>query len=325
MSGRPRPAAATLALALNLALPLGAAAIVPPATAADPAPATTIARIGGREVPLADVQAYVQALPAETRQQLAADPPALSRVVRAYVARSLLLDEAKAAGWEKRPEVAAALARARDEALLASYLRARTEPPAEFPTEAEVAAAYEANKARLLVPRQYRLAQIIVPVPAGADKAAEEKARKRLDDILARLKQKDADFDALARQVAADDGTPGRGGDLGWIGEPMLAASIQAAVAGLEKGGVSPPVRLADGWHVLKLLDTRPAAVPPLADVRTSLVAALRAQRQADAEQAYLARLIEKNPPAVNELALPQVLQPPLQPTQQPSPPARTN
>lgn len=301
------PALIAAALAASLACAWSATPSL--AIAAEPAASAPIARIGGREVPLADVQAYVQALPAETRQQLAADPPALNRVVRAYVARGLLLDEAKAAGWEKRPEVVAALARARDEALLASYLRAKTEPPREFPSDAEIALAYEANKARLLVPRQYQLAQIVVAVPAGADKAAEEKAQQRIDAIAQRLRAKDADFAAIARD-SSDEKAAERGGALGWIGEPMLAPAIQAAVAGLEKGGITAPVRLADGWHLVKLLDTRPATVPPLADVRAGLVASLRAQRQAEAEQAYLARLIDKNPPAVNELALPQVLQP---------------
>ena len=89
-----------------------------------------------------------------------------------------------------------------------------------------------------------------------------------------------------------------------------MVPGIRATVAGLAKDQVSDPVRLDDGWHVLKLLDVKPAATRTLAEVRDALAARLRADRAQGVRREYLSRLLEKNPPAVNELALAKALPP---------------
>ncbi len=175
------------------------------------------------------------------------------------------------------------------------------------PTEADLQAAYEANKSAFLLPRQYRLAQIFIAAAKG-DKAAEDKAKARLDDAGKRLKAKGADFAALAQELSDDKDSGAKGGEIGWLAEPQIAPDIRQAVSGLAKDGLSEPVRLDDGWHLLKLLDTKPAGTAALAEVRDRLAAQLRQKRGQALRQAYLGKLIEKNPPAINELALGKVL-----------------
>jgi peptidylprolyl isomerase len=52
------------------------------------------------------------------------------------------------------------------------------------------------------------------------------------------------------------------------------------------------------------MVETRPAGPRPLAEVRDTIVAALRQRQAQDSEQAYLAELLAKNPVAVNEIGL---------------------
>jgi peptidylprolyl isomerase len=118
------------------------------------------------------------------------------------------------------------------------------------------------------MPRQFQLAQIFIAAPKDADKATEEKAKKSLDEILAKLKAPGADFAAIAR--AANESRDG--GDLGWVGENQIRPEIKALVIGLAKNSVSEAVRLDDGWHVLKLLDTKAAYTRTLPEVRDQLV-----------------------------------------------------
>lgn len=283
---------------------------------------TVIARVGSTDVKLAELQAYVQTLPPETQKELAANPAALSRLVRTYVARLLVLGEAKSAGWEKQPSVVAQIERARDAAIVGSYLRSQTEPPADYPTKAEIEKAYEANKSGFLMPRQYEIAQIFIALPADADKATQDKAEAKLDDVRKKLRQKGVSFEDLARQSSDDANTAERGGALGWVSEQTMIPEVRAAVAGLEKGAVSEPIKVTDGWHLIRLKDTKPSAIAPLADVRDLIIDTLRDQRQAENEQAYLAQLSAKSPPAVNELALQHIL--PVQPAQ-PLAGAKTN
>lgn len=294
-----------IALVLCLAVATATAAAASPASPAD---ATVIARVGSTEVTLAELQAYVQTLPKEAQAELGESPAALSRLVRSYVARLLVLNEAKTSGWEKQPDVITQIERARDAAIIGSYLRAQTEPPPGYPSTAEVEKAYEANKARFLVPRQYQIAQIFIALPADADRTTQDKAESKREEIRKKLRQKGTSFEDIARQSSDDASTAERDGLVGWVGETAMVPEVRAAVAGLEKGAVSEPIRTTDGWHLIRLLDTKPAAVPPLADVRELIISSLRNQKQAENEQLYLGQLVAKSPPAVNELALQQIL-----------------
>jgi peptidylprolyl isomerase len=136
----------------------------------------------------------------------------------------------------------------------------------------------------------------------------EDKTRKRLEEVVKRLKVKGADFAAMARSDSDDRQSAPQGGEIGWLAEAQVLPGIRATAAGLLKDAVSEPVRLDDGWHVLKLLDLRPPSTRPLAEVHEALAQQLRAARARDLRQAYVARLVEQSAPALNELALARVL-----------------
>jgi len=266
-----------------------------------------IARVGETEITSAELRAYIETLGTQEQAAIAKDPALLAQVARSYLARQAVLKEARAKKWDQDPAAKAQLDRVRDQALTELYLRSVSEPPASYPSDAEVQAAYDANKGALQVPRRFRVAQIFLGAAKG-DKDAEEKARKRADDVAKKLERKGADFAAIAGAESDDKASGQRGGEIGWLTEEQMVPGIRATVTGLAEGAVSAPVRLDDGWHVLKMLETKPASTRPLAEVRDAIAAQLRADRARANRQAYLASLLEKNPPAINELALSKVL-----------------
>jgi len=294
LAKRPSPAVAALALLLT--------------ACARPAVADVVARVGGTEVTSEELRGYVETLSAQEQAALAKDPALLAKVVRAYLARQAVLKEAQAKKWDQEPAVKAQLDRVREQALIELYLQSVSKPPASYPGDAELQAAYDRNRAALEVPRQYRVAQIFIAAPRSADKEAEEKARRRLDEVLRKLQQRGADFAAISRSDSDDKAAAQRGGEIGWLAEAQIVPGIRATVTGLARDAVSGPVRLDDGWHVVKLLDTKAPATRPLAEVREALAAQVRAERAQANRQAYLSKLLEQNPPAINELALSKVV-----------------
>jgi len=62
---------------------------------------------------------------------------------------------------------------------------------------------------------------------------------------------------------------------------PMLGGSdsLEEAAFGLATGGVSSPVKTPAGWVVLKSTETIPAGVPPLAEIRDKVTAAVKRQK----------------------------------------------
>lgn len=94
------------------------------------------------------------------------------------------------------------------------------------------------------------------------------------------------DFAELAREFSRD-GSAAQGGDLGWFGQGVMIPPFEAAVMALSPGEVSEPVQTQFGWHLVRLIDTRIAAAPELAEIRDDLVQ----QIQREAARALIDRL----------------------------------
>jgi parvulin-like peptidyl-prolyl isomerase len=263
-----------------------------------------IARVGTSDVTADEVRAVVATLDGRQQAALAHDPALLSQAVRTMLANRLVLKEARGKKWDQQPGVAAQLDRARENLLAELYLQSVTTPPDSFPSEAEIKAVYDANATAFLVPRQFQLAQITIALAKDADKAAEDKARKKLDEVVKKLKQPGANFAALAKSDSDDGDSAEKGGEIGWLTEAQLRPEIRSQIVGLAKSAFTEAVRLDDGWHILKLLDTQASHARPLAEVRDALVQRIRAERTEANRRAYVAELFKQSPPIINELAL---------------------
>jgi peptidyl-prolyl cis-trans isomerase SurA len=101
---------------------------------------------------------------------------------------------------------------------------------------------------------ELNIAQILVPVPEGADAAVLEEREKRADAALARVVGGE-DFAKVAREVS-EDGNRAQGGEIGLRPTTKLPDLFVEQVRGLSPGQVSPKLlRSGAGWHVLKLME----------------------------------------------------------------------
>lgn len=268
-----------------------------------------IARAGSIEVTAEDVRTHIATLKPEERATVEADLALLSQVVRTIISREAVLAEATARKWGQQPEVKAQLERVRQDVLIQSYLQSVSEPPEDFPSDGDLQSAYNANKSAFLVPRQFRLAQIYIAAPKADDQVGQ--AQNKLDDVLKRLARENADFAAIAQATSDAQTNAGQGGDVGWLLETQIRPEIREVVTGMAEGTVSQPLRLDDGWHIVKLLDTKAAYTRPLSEVRPQLTARLRAERAVTLRRAYIAKLLDEKNAAINEFALSKLLNTP--------------
>ena len=293
--------------------------VAPPAAAQAPAaPAPTvgavkssdevIARVGNSDVTADDLRSYIAALGPREQAMLAQDPAQLSQAVRILLANRLVLQEVVAKKWDQQPAVAVQLDKVRESALVELYLQSVSTPPASFPSDDELQKIYDANRSSFLVPRQYQLSQIYVAVAKDADKVTADAAKKKIDDVARKLKAAGADFAAIARTDSTASENAERGGDLGLLPEDQIRPEIRTQVAGLSKGAVSEPILLDDGWHILKLVDTKPSYTRTLPELREQLVRQIRTERATALRRAYLAEMLKQKPPVLNELALSKLL-----------------
>ena len=146
-------------------------------------------------------------------------------------------------------------------------------------SDKDVSEFYNANKTSFNFPEpQVHLAQILVsPMPDANvrnlknDKAQnDEQARKKMDMLVARLKQGE-DFVTLAQNFSEDPTTAPNGGDLGFVPESALAKAnteIRAAVQAAPAGQVTPVVKTAEGYRIFKIYSKEPAGQRELTDPR---------------------------------------------------------
>ena len=272
------------------------------------ADATIIAKVGDSEVKADEIKPMLEKLPVREQLLLAKDPAALNEFVRTLIVQQLVYKEALSKKWEQQPQIMAQLERIRQQAITQTYLQAIATPSQDFPSQTDLQTAYDTLKKNnaLQIPKQYHLAQIYIACPKGVDKSTEEKAQAKLDAAVKAIKV--GDFPTVAKSLSDDASSSQRGGDLGYLAEAQIQPEIRSAATSLSKGGTSDPIRMNDGWHVIRLVEVREPSTATLDEVKIPLTNELRSQRAQAVSKAYLAKLLQQNPVTLNEIAVSKLL-----------------
>ena len=267
-------------------------------------PSDVVAQRGDIKMTAAEVTALLDIADPATKAQLQSNPATLAEFVRDRLLRRSLLVEAKTVNWDQNPQVIARVEDAREAVIVQTYVSSKTQANMTPPTEAEINAAYEGNKARFAVPKQYNLAQIAILVPAGSTKEQEEQIKKKVQDLRQQALKPKADFADIARKNSQDKASVERGGDLGWVREDLLIPPIRTAVASMTDNAISEPIRSQDSWHLVKLIGTKPPGILPLDQVRPALEQAVRQARAQQVARADIDEQLRREPIQLNEIEL---------------------
>jgi peptidylprolyl isomerase len=259
-----------------------------------------IAKGGTVELVPEDVRTLVASLPQNAHAPAVANLNTLEQLVRAEVVQRAVLAEAKAKNFDREPATLKQMEHLQAEAITRLWLASKATAPAGYPTDADVNAAYEG--ARKAVPVDYHLAQIFIAAPDGGDSAKLAAAIRKAGEISTKITT--ADFAQLAREQSEQPESAAKGGDLGLLPENRLLPEILAAVRSLKPGETTGPIKTAQGLHFLKVLEKKPQAMPPLAEVRERIVSALRARRAQELQQTYLNELSAKLGITINQIEL---------------------
>ena len=96
-----------------------------------------LGKMGDVEIKASDIRRILDAQPPELRKQITGASE-LDRLVRNELVRQSLLMEARSKGWDKKPDVALMMERAKEQALLQIYVSDLARPPMEYPTEEDI-------------------------------------------------------------------------------------------------------------------------------------------------------------------------------------------
>jgi parvulin-like peptidyl-prolyl isomerase len=160
--------------------------------------------------------------------------------------------------------------------------------------DADIAAAYEAQKLLYKVPEEARISHILIPV-AGADPAVDAAAKAKAEALLGRAKEMTAEqFAELAKETSEDPDTKAKGGELPSLRRPtFFGPAFDNAVFGGMPGLVPELVRSFRGYHIVFLHSKTPARVKPLDEVKPQLQEQLLNQRRAGFFKNYMDALLK--------------------------------
>ena len=229
---------------------------------------------GRSAISVTEIRAALLSAPTGAREAMSRDQ--LGRFVESLLIDQRLEQAAKAEKLDQDPEIKARMDKAARDILVRAYVEGvAARIAAKLPDLEPLARErYEAEKATLMRPEGIRVAHILFRT-AQDDESTIPEAKAKAERVLGQLNA-GADFAELAK-VHSQDGAASKGGELpGWRDKGSLVPAFEKVAYDLRPGEISGLVRSQFGYHIIKLLEHRPAAQQPFDEVKDKLVAKVK-------------------------------------------------
>jgi parvulin-like peptidyl-prolyl isomerase len=232
------------------------------------------------------------------------------------VRSELLFAAARNERYENDPEVIAQV----KQVMVGKFLRDKLEPKlAQLKaTEQDTEAYYYAHPAEFGSHAMVHAALIRIAVSpkVTVGKRAEllKRAERARAEALA-LEPGVPAFGSVAVKYSEEQESRYRGGDIGWLQTGNMDGrwdkKVSDAIFALKAPGqVSPVVAAADGYYIVKLMETKGATVKPFAEVKEGVRYQVIQEKRKKVEQEFMEQLKSRIPVSVNSGLL-QTMEPP--------------
>lgn len=231
-----------------------------------------VLRVGATEVRKSSFESALAGLPPEYQAYVAQQGK--RAFADDYVRMMVLSQTAATLKLDQDPKVAAQLQLVHENTLAAAMVKKIEE--SSVPTEAEIAAAYEAKKSSIetVDARHILIAFKGSPAAKPDNVLTEEQANAKAESIKAKIVA-GADFAELAKTESDDTFSGAQGGTLGSFGRGQMVPEFEKAAFSYEIGKVGDVVKTQFGYHVIEV--TRRGA-PPVDEVREQLTEEVRSE-----------------------------------------------
>lgn len=264
-------------------------------------PTTIVASRGGESVTLADIDAFAQTIPVEKRGGFFDNPARIEKTIDGLLLAKQFAAEARAAGLDKQPEVQNQIQLATDE-VLSKARRQQFEHDVSVPDLSALAQEeFLAHKDKYVQHGAFIVQHVLINTANRTD----EEAKALAGSIEQKAKANPDQFEALVEQYSDDRSKTSNHGKVEDAGNTKLYdPAFAAAAAKLHKPSeISPVVKTAFGYHVLKLIKREPDKTPAFADVKERILKSLATGYVDKAVQGHSDDLRNKPLDLNNELA----------------------
>ncbi|MWV15235.1 molecular chaperone SurA [Pseudomonas sp. L-22-4S-12] len=122
-------------------------------------------------------------------------------------------------------------------------------------TDQEVQNFLASDMGKMQLSEEFRLANILIPLPEGASPEAIQAAARKVSSLYDELRS-GGDFAQLAIANSASENAL-EGGEIGWRKAAQLPPPLDGVIGALAPGEITEPIRTPNGFMIIKLLEKR--------------------------------------------------------------------
>jgi len=159
------------------------------------------------------------------------------------------------------------------------------------PSESELRKRYDAAKEEYKRSASAHILHILIKVDPAATPQQDAAAKAKAGSLVKQLRA-GADFAKLARENSGDPSSSSKGGDMGWVEQGTTVDPFDQAAFSAPLNTVPDPIRTKEfGYHIIKVLERRPAGYRPFEEVRPELAAQVADQMSKDQARDEITRV----------------------------------
>lgn len=164
----------------------------------------------------------------------------------------------------------------RRDIIISNFVESEIVPKVKV-TEEDARTFYNQNPDKFLRGENVRASHILIGVDAKATAEEKKKANEKANKLRKKLAG-GADFASLAKASSTCPSSK-QGGDLGYFGKGQMVPPFEKAAFQLKPGEISDVVETQFGYHIIKLLEKKPAETVPFKDVKARIEEYLKGDR----------------------------------------------
>ena len=163
-------------------------------------------------------------------------------------------------------------------------------------TDADIQKLYDDNPQKFSRQEQVHAAHILLLVDKSGTPEQKAEIKKKLEEIRTEIESSKITFADAAAKYSQDTGNAKQGGDLGFFTRGRMVQPFEEAAFSAEPGSLSQPIETQFGFHIIYVIDKKPAGKIPLEEAKADIKRLLDQTSLRKATQQYVNDLKTKSP-----------------------------
>lgn len=234
-----------------------------------------LGKVGDFSLREIDLDRLIASQPPQAQKQFQEKPELKSSLVRDLLLKKAIAMKARKDGYDRNPEYREKLSYLLDDFLAQEYLAKVVLADIKVP-EDDMRKYYKEHEQEFLLTETVKARHIFIQLSAKATEEEKAAARKKAEEILARLK-KGEDFAKVALETSDDTDSAKNGGLLGLLTPGKTnSEEFEKAAFALKTGETSDIVQSPFGFHIIKADEKNDKRIATFDESRSYIEAMLK-------------------------------------------------